>query len=367
MPNRVRTLTLTGEERAELRGRVRAKAQPARWVERARIVLLAADGVPGAEIAERVGCSEPTVIRWRSRFAEHRLAGLDDAPRSGKPPQVSDEVRDRVLTLTLTEPPTELGITHWSSRLLADRLRAEGHRVSHATIARIWKAFDIKPHRTGTFKFSTDPELEAKVADIVGLYLDPPEKAVVLCVDEKSQIQALDRTAPILPLRPGLPEKRTHDYIRHGTTTLFAALEIATGKVVDLCLPRHRHQEFLRFLKQVAKAYPRVPLHIVCDNYGSHKHPNVNAWLKRHRRITLHFTPTSGSWLNLVEIFFGILTRQAIRRGTFSSVADLIDAIGVYIDAWNQRCEPFTWTKTTDDILAKAIPPNTKTTSVTRH
>lgn len=367
MPNRVRTLSLTDEQRWELRRRVRAKGQPARRVERARIVLLAADGVSGMEIAVRVGCSEPTVVRWRSRFAAHGLAGLDDAPRSGKPPRVSDEVRDRVLTLTLTEPPTDLGITHWSSRLLADRLRAEGHEVSHATIARIWQSFDIKPHRTGTFKFSTDPELEAKVADIVGLYLDPPEKAVVLCVDEKSQIQALDRTAPILPLRPGLPEKRTHDYIRHGTTTLFAALEVATGKVVDACMPRHRHQEFLRFLKQVAKAYPRRELHIVCDNYGSHKHPKVNAWLDRNRRIQLHFTPTSGSWLNLVEIFFGILTRQAIRRGTFTSVADLTEAIGVYIDAWNERCEPFTWTKTADDILAKAAPRNTKPTSVTRH
>jgi len=340
MPNRVRTLTVTDEQRAELRRRVRAKGAPAREVERARIVLLAGEGVPGVEIADRVGCSEPTVIRWRSRFDEHGLAGLDDAPRSGKPPTVPTEVRDRVLTLTLTEPPVELGITHWSSRLLADRLRREGTPLSHATIARIWRHFDIKPHRSGTFKFSTDPELEAKVRDIVALYLDPPEKAVVLCVDEKSQIQALDRTAPILPIRPGLPATATHDYVRHGTTTLFAALEVATGKVVDACMPRHRHQEFLRFLKQVAKAYPRRRLHIVCDNYGSHKHPTVNAWLARNPRITLHFTPTSGSWLNLVEVFFGILTRQAIRRGTFDSVADLIDTISTYIEAWNDRCHP---------------------------
>jgi len=348
----------------------RAKGSPARVGERARIVLLAAEGVPGVEIAERVGCSEPTVIRWRSRFDAVGLAGLDDAARSGKPPTVPAAVRDRVLTLTLTEPPVELGITHWSSRLLADRLCREGTPLSHATIARIWRHFDIKPHRSGTFKFSTDPELEAKVRDIVGLYLDPPEKAVVLCVDEKSQIQALDRTAPILPVRPGLPASATHDYVRHGTTTLFAALEVATGKIVDACMPRHRHQEFLWFLKQVAKAYPRRELHIVCDNYGSHKHPRINAWLARNRRITLHFTPTSGSWLNLVEVFFGILTRQAIRRGTFDSVADLTDTISTYIENWNDRCHPFTWTKDADTILAKATHPkdrNTQHASVTRH
>jgi len=370
MPNRVRVLEISESDRRELRRRVRAKGAPAREAERARIVLLAAEAVPGKQIAERVGCSEPTVVLWRSRFAERGLPGLADAPRPGKPPVVSQDVRDRVLTLTLTEPPVELGITHWSSRLLADRLRGEGTPLSHATVARIWRAFDIKPHRSGTFKFSTDPELDAKVRDIVALYLDPPEKAVVLCVDEKSQIQALDRTAPILPVRPGLPASATHDYVRHGTTTLFAALEVATGKVVDACMPRHRHQEFLRFLKQVAKAYPRRQLHIVCDNYGSHKHPRVNAWLAANRRITLHFTPTSGSWLNLVEVFFGILTRQAIRRGTFDSVADLINTISTYIENWNDRCHPFTWTKDADTILAKATHPKNhkpQDTSVTRH
>jgi transposase len=356
MANRVRTLLLADEQRAELQRRVRAKGLPAREVERARIVLLAADGVPGLEIAERVGCSEPTVIRWRGRFAEHGLVGLVDEPRSGKPPTIPQAVRDEVLAVTLTEPPAELGITHWSSRLLADRLRREGKQVSHATIARVWKRFGIQPHRSGTFKFSTEPELEAKVRDIVGLYLDPPERAVVLCVDEKSQIQALDRTAPILPLRPGLPEKRTHDYVRHGTTSLFAALEVATGRVTDACFRRHRHTEFLAFLRQVAKAYPRRRLHVVCDNYGTHKHPKVNAWLAKNARIALHFTPTSGSWLNLAEVFFGIITRQAIRRGTFTSVADLEAAIGTYIDAWNDRATPFTWTKDADTILAEAIP-----------
>jgi transposase len=368
--NRVRTLALTDEQRVVLLRRTRSKGSPARMVERARIVLLAADGVPGLEIAERVGCSEPTVIRWRSRFAEHGLAGLTDEPRSGKPPTIPRSVRDEILSITLTEPPAELGITHWSSRLLAARLRRDGKPVSHATVARVWQQFGIQPHRSGTFKFSTDPELDAKVRDIVGLYLDPPAKAIVLCVDEKSQIQALDRTAPMLPLRPGLPESRTHDYIRHGTTTLFAALEVATGKVVDACYDRHRHQEFLRFLKQVARAYPHRELHVVCDNYAAHKHPAVTAWLARHPRITLHFTPTSGSWLNLVEVFFGILTRQAIHRGTFTSVPDLVTAIETYIDAWNDRCQPFTWTKDADTILAKAHPPknrNTHITSETRH
>ena len=236
--------------------------------------------------------------------------------------------------------------------------------VSDFTISTTWKKWGLQPWRTETFKFSTDPELEAKIRDVVGLYLHPPENAIVLCVDEKSQVQALDRTAPILPLRPGLPEKRTHDYVRHGTTTLFAALEVATGKVTDACFQRHRHQEFLRFLKQVAKAYPRRKLHIVCDNYGTHKHPKVKAWLAKNPRIRLHFTPTAGSWLNMVEIFFSIITRQAIRRGSFTSVKDLVTAIEAFIDGWNDRCQPFVWTKTADQILTKA---NRKTTSVAVH
>jgi transposase len=232
-------------------------------------------------------------------------------------------------------------------------------------VAAIWKKWGLQPWRTETFKFSTDPELEAKFRDVVGLYLNPPDNAIVLSVDEKSQIQALDRTAPILPLRPGLPEKRSHDYVRNGTTTLFAALEVATGKVTALTQPRHRHQEFLRFLKQVAKAYPRKKLHIVCDNYGSHKHPKVKAWLERNPRIQLHFTPTSGSWLNMVEIFFSIITRQAIRRGSYTSVRDLTNAIRAFIDGWNDRCEPFVWTKTADELLDHARPG--QRTSFTRH
>jgi transposase len=224
----------------------------------------------------------------------------------------------------------------------------------------------LQPWRRESFRFSTDPQLEAKVRDVVGLYLNPPDRAVVVCIDEKSQIQALDRTAPILPIRPGLPEKASHDYVRHGTTTLFAALEVATGKITaDACYPRHRHQEFLRFLKKVASAYPGQELHVVCDNYATHKHPDVRAWLARNPRITLHFTPTSGSWLNMVEIFFGIITRQAIRRGTHRSVKDLITAIGAFIDGWNDRCQPFTWTKTADELLPHCTPG--KRTSFTRH
>jgi transposase len=313
---------------------------------RARIVLLAAEGVPNAEIARRVGVSRPTVLSWRQRYTESGVGGLADLDRAGRPPVINEA---DVVIATLTRPPESLGVTHWSARLLADRLG-----ISFASVARIWRKWDLQPWRVETFKFSTDPELDAKVRDVVGLYLAPPDKAVVLSIDEKSQVQALDRTAPILPLRPGLPEKQTHDYVRHGTTTLFAALEVATGKVTDACHPRHTHAEFLAFLKQVAQAYPRVKLHIVCDNYGTHKHPTVKAWLARNPRISMHFTPTSGSWLNMVEIFFGIITRQAIRRGSFDSVRELVAAIRRFIDAWNERCEPFVWIKDADAVLAKA-------------
>ena len=325
-------------------------------MQRARIVLLAAQGVPNAEIARRVGVSRPTVIQWRNRYEAGGISALGDLDRSGRPPVIDDVA---VVVATVQAPPEALGVTHWSARLLGKHLG-----ISFASVARIWREWNLQPWRRETFKFSTDPELDAKVRDVVGLYLNPPDKAVVVCIDEKSQIQALDRTAPILPIRPGLPEKATHDYVRHGTTTLFAALEVATGKVTDACHPRHTHAEFLAFLKQVAKAYPRVPLHVVADNYATHKHPAVQAWLAKHPRVRMHFTPTSGSWLNLVEVFFGIITRQAIRRGTFTSVKDLIAAIETFIDAWNDRCQPFVWTKTADEILTKA---NRKVTSNTRH
>src|SRR4051794_6690100 len=335
------------EDRAELTRWTRTPSLRAGLAQRARIVLLADEGIGTNEIAARVGVSKPTVIAWKKRYAAEGIAGLDDRPKPGRPPVV-DEVA--VVLATLEAPPAELGVTHWSSRLLAEHLGG----ISNVWVAKIWRDWRLQPWRSETFKFSTDPELEAKVRDVVGLYLNPPDKAVVLSIDEKSQIQALDRTAPILPLRPGLPEKATHDYVRNGTTTLFAALEVATGKVTDACYPRHRHTEFLAFLKQVAKAYPRVKLHIVCDNYATHKHPAVKAWLARNPRITLHFTPTSGSWLNLVEIFFGVITRQAIRRGSFDSVRELVEAIEAFIDGWNDRCQPFVWTKTADDVLKKA-------------
>ena len=318
--------------------------------------MLAGDGLANAEIARLVGVARQTVIDWRERYRVSGIAGLDDQPRSGRPRVIDDA---QVVVETLTPPPAELGVTHWSARLLAEHLG-----ISFASVARIWREWNLQPWRRETFKFSTDPQLEAKIRDVVGLYLNPPDKAIVLSIDEKSQIQALDRTAPILPMRPGLPEKATHDYVRHGTTTLFAALEVATGKVTDACYPQHRHEEFLRFLKHVAKAYPQVKLHIVADNYATHKHPAVQAWLANNPRITIHYTPTSGSWLNMIEIFFGIITRQAIRRGTFTSVKDLIAAIETYIDGWNERCQPFVWTKTADQILAKA---QRKKTSNTRH
>jgi transposase len=369
MPNRVLILEVSRHERAELERRVRDRGAPAREVQRARIVLLSTQGLSGPEIAQRVGCTEPTVVLWRKRFAAEGLPGLDERPRRPPPrTAVTDAVRDEILSATLTPPPPQLGVTHWSSRRLADWLRGQGIAVSHDSIGRLWRRFGIAPWRSETFTFSTDPQLEAKVRDVVGLYLNPPENAIVLAIDEKSQVQALQRTAPILPLRPGLPERATHDYIRHGTTTLFAALEVATGKVTDACFQRHRHQEFLRFLRQVAKAYPRQKLHIVCDNYATHKHPKVKAWLARNPRITLHFTPTSGSWLNMVEIFFGIITRQAIRRGSFDSVRELVDTIRRFIDNWNDHCEPFVWTKDADTILAKAKrSPKTKDSALTRH
>jgi hypothetical protein len=351
MPTIAPPLTISPEDLHTLGQWSRSGTIRAALVERAKILLLAAEGLSNTEIAQRVGCSRPTVILWRHRYAEHGLDGLGDRPRPGRPQTVRRDRRAEILAATLSPPPEHLGVTHWSSRLLADQLG-----ISHHTVARVWAEHDLKPWQTQTFKFSTDPKLEAKVRDVVGLYLDPPERAIVVCVDEKSQIQALQRTTPSLPLRPGGPERRSHDYLRHGTTTLFAALEVATGKVVDQCYPRHRHSEFLAFLKQVAKAYPRRQLHLVLDNYGTHTHATVKAWLARHPRITLHFTPTSAGWMNLVEVFFSIVERQAIRRGSFASVADLIAAIGRFCDAWNRRCHPFVWVKDADDILVKATP-----------
>jgi transposase len=374
MPNRVRIVTLTDADRAKLERRARDRGAPARVAERARIVLLAAEGLTGPQIAERAGCTEPTVIKWRRQYAEAGLAGLDDAPRPGGPRRVlTGQAISEILSATVTPPPDALqaaGVTHWSSRRLAEWLRRSRRiEVSHDSITRLWRRFCLQPHRSEGFKFSTDPQLDAKVRDVVGLYLHPPDNAVVLCIDEKSQCQALERTQPILPMRSGIPERQTHDYARHGVTCLFAALEIATGQVTDACYPRHRHQEFLRFLKKTAATYPGTELHVVLDNYSTHKHADVRKWLAKpeNQRITLHFVPTSCSWLNLVECFFSIITRQAIRRGSYTSVRQLTDTIGAFIDHWNDHPHPFAWTKDADEILSKIQRAKTKTSALTDH
>src|SRR4051795_11076079 len=341
-------LALSDEDRATLEYWTRCRTVSAGYVERAGIVLAIADGAGTSATARSLGVSRPTVIKWRERFLALGLDGLSDRPRSGRPKRIDDS---QIIAATLEPPPGSLAVTHWSSRLLGRHLG-----ISDATVARAWRAYRVQSWREATFKFSTDPELEAKVRDVVGLYLDSPRNAIVLCVDEKSQIQALNRTQPILPVRPGLSEKATHDDKRNATTTLFATLEVATGTVTDRCYDRHGKAEFLDFLKLVAKTYPRQQLHVVLDNYHTHKHDDINTWLAKHPRITLHFTPTSGSWLNLVEVFFGIITRQAIRRGSFDSVKQLVSAIRTFINGWNERCHPFIWTKTADEILPHRHP-----------
>jgi transposase len=349
-------LLLRDNDREELVVLTRSSSVRAGLAARARIVLLAAEGTPNVEIARLVGVSRPTVNAWRTRYAERGLPELAEKKRSGRKRSIDQR---RIVAETLRPPPASLGVTHWSSRLLANRLG-----TSHVTIAEAWKRYGVKPWKAETFRFSTDPELEAKVTDVIGLYLAPPENAIVLCCDEKSQIQALNRTQKTLPMQPGHAEQRTHDYVRHGTTTLFAALEIATGRITGLCKNRHRHQEFLAFLKHVARAYPDGELHLVMDNYAAHKHPNVNAWLAGNPRIHVHFTPTSGSWLNLVEVWFSIIERQAIHRGSFPSVRDLMIKIRAFINGWNDRCHPFIWTKPADQVLEKI---KRKKNSLTRH
>lgn len=341
-------------DRERLESLTRSRTAQAGAVLRARIVLAAADGVANDRIAEQLQVSKNTVLAWRRRYGERGMAGLADAPRSGRPRQLDHR---QIVATTLKPPPKKYGVTHWSSRLLAAHLG-----VGNATIARAWREYGVQPWRSGTFKFSTDPELVAKVTDVVGLYLAPPENAVVLCVDEKSQIQALDRTQKTLPMQPTQIERRTHDDVRHGTTTLFAALDIATGYVTGACKPRHRHQEFLALLKQVAGAYPDQQLHLVMDNYATHKRVEVRDWLAANPRIHVHFTPTSGSWLNLVEVWFGIIDKQAIRRAVFPSVKDLNAKIRAFVNGWNDRCHPFVWTKTANEILTKANRPTTSNT-----
>ena len=344
-PKAVR-IELSDAERAELTARLRRRKVARGDAMRAEIVLLAADGHSSLAVAERLGITRVTVALWRNRFAEKRLDGLLDEPRPGAPRTVTDARITEVVTATLETLPT--GRTHWSSRGMA---KASG--LAPSTVQRIWKAFSLQPHRTETFKLSTDPLFVEKVRDIVGLYLNPPERALVLRVDEKSQIQALDRTQPLLPLRPGQVERHTHDYKRHGTTSLFAALDVKTGSVISKCMPRHRAQEFRRFLDEVERNVPEdLDMHVVTDNASRHKTRLLRDWFVKRPRWHAHYTPTSASWINQVERFFALLTEDQIRRGAYRSTAELQAAIKAYIDAHNADPKPFRWTKSADDILA---------------
>ncbi len=314
--------------------------------QRARIILACVTGRTDTEIAHELGLTRQTVSRWRRRFQQRRLDGLVDEPRPGAPRRITDAMVERVIAETLETTPRDA--THWSTRTLAKQVA-----VSPSAVGRIWRAFGLQPHRTETFKLSTDPLFIEKVRDIVGLYLDPPDRALVLSVDEKSQIQALDRTAPILPMAMGLPERRTHDYRRHGTTSLFAALDVATGTVIGECHRRHRSREFQRFLDTIDTLVPAdLDVHLILDNYGTHKTAHIRRWLARHPRFHVHFTPTSASWLNLVERWFAMLTEKQIKRGTHRSTRALETAIREYLAISNETPKPFVWTKTADEILA---------------
>lgn len=338
-------LVLTSDERAALE-RLAARPRSARVLAfRAKIVLRCADGGSDVEVAAALRANRNTIGKWRRRFAESRLDGLHDEPRPGAERTILDDKVEAIVTKTLESTPK--GRTHWSTRSMAQNVG-----VSHSTIGRIWRAFGLKPHRTESFRLSQDPLLVEKVRDIVGLYMSPPENAVVLCVDEKSQIQALERAQPVLPMDLGQPERRTHDYIRHGTTDLFAALDAATGKVIGKCYAQHRAREFKLFLAEIDAAVPLdLDVHIVLDNLSTHKTPAVHRWLLRHPRFHLHFTPTHASWLNLVERFFGLLTEHALRRGSHKTTHQLRSAIHAYLDAHNDAPKPFRWTKSADDIL----------------
>ena len=341
-------LLVSEAERRQLKTIAAHRSTPRGIVLRIDIVLDAAAGVANREIARKHSTSVPTVLLWRKRWASDGMAGiLEDRSRSGRPKSISADKEEAIVNATVRTTPK--GATHWSVRSMAT---AQG--VSPATVQRIWKKHKLQPHRVETFKFSTDPEFVGKVRDIVGLYLNPPDKAIVLSVDEKSQIQALDRTQPVLPLRPGLPERQTHDYRRHGTTTLFAALNVLEGTVIGQCQPRHRHQEFLRFLDRIDQAVEaRLDVHLVLDNYGTHKHPEVKKWFAARPRYHLHFTPTSSSWLNQIERWFAEITRRRIRRGTFRSVRDLTSAIAEYIRIYNQNPQPFHWVASASRIIRK--------------
>ena len=341
-------IELTADELKTLKKAANGRRVSKRLVERAQIVLRAAEGWQNKNIAAELRISRPTVQLWRNRFAEKRIAGIEkDATRPGRKPKLSARKVRAVIKATLeTTPPGE---THWSTRSMA-----KAQNISRMAVQRIWKTCELKPHVLETFKLSKDPRFVEKLIDVVGLYLDPPDRALVLCIDEKSQIQALERTQPLLPLRPGIPARQTHDYKRNGTTTLFAALDAATGQIIAECMPRHRHQEFLRFLRKIDKETDSgLQIHMIVDNYCTHKHDKVYRWLKRHRRFHIHFIPTSSSWLNLVERWFGKITDKRIRRGSFKNVRQLQAAIQDFIDVHNADPKPFVWSAPVERILEK--------------
>jgi putative transposase len=340
-------LVLSEEERLQLHAVAKSRSLPHGLVMRARLVLLAAEGMANKAIAKQLSLSQQSVSLWRQRFLKQGLRGLHDELRPGRPRSISDEKVAQVVQKTLATPPKDG--THWTVRSMAKHAH-----LSVPTVHRIWHAFGLQPHRQRHFKLSPDPFFVEKVRDIVGLYLHPPDQAMVLCVDEKSQIQALDRTQPVLPMGLGYVEGVTHDYVRHGTTTLFAALDIASGQVLTSCKRRHRHQEYLAFLKEVDESVPpKLDIHLVVDNYATHKHQRVKQWLAAHPRYHVHYTPTYASWLNQVEIWFNIITQRAIRRGTYRSVKDLVTKIDTYVQQYNPKATPFVWTATADSILKK--------------
>lgn len=347
-------MVLTAEQEADLRALTKSRYVAASVANRARMVLWYAEGRPKSEVAGLAGVSRPTLDLWLGRYAEEGVAGLEERQRGAPREQVPARVRARIVALTKQDPPPDSGLSHWSAREMAKFIeRSEGVSVSWHYVAKLWREHKLAPHRHGTFKLSKDPQFAEKVADVVGLYLDPPAGAVVLSVDEKTSIQALDRTQPLLPIDFDKTEKRTHDYVRHGTTNLFAALDVGTGQVIGECKPTRNGNDFLAFMKKVVKAHRGKQLHVVLDNLSTHKTPDVQKWLTANPQVTFHFTPVGSSWLNQIENFFGIATRQSIRRGTYTSVRALIASINNYIEHWNTDAEPFTWTATVDEILAK--------------
>jgi transposase len=345
---------LSADVRAELMQMVNSRDLPANIGARARLVLWRSEGYRKKDIARLAGLSRPTVDRWLDRYETYGLDGLLDRPSGHGREQVSGRIRARILAVTQASPPPELGLSHWSSREMATYIaRTEGVRVSHTYVAELWREHELKPHRQGTFKVSKDPNFAEKVADIVGLYLAPPGGAVVLSVDEKTQVQALDRTQPTLPITFAATEKRTHDYVRHGTTNLLAAMNVGTGEIYGECKPSRNAETFLSFLKKAVAPHVEKEVHVVLDNLSTHTTPEVMGWLAKNENVHFHFTPIGSSWLNQIETWFGIITRQSIRRGTFSSVTVLIKQIRSYIENWNANPKPFAWTASADEILAK--------------